>query len=263
MKRKLVVVKIGGNVLDHPEQLSNVLKAFHSINEYKILVHGGGRKASEILQKLGIEPQMVEGRRITDAETLQVIQMVYAGLINKNIVAELQALGCNAIGLSGADANTVMAEKRPVKAIDYGFAGDIKSVNGGIIGNLLNLGLSPVFCSVMHDGKGQTLNTNADTVAAELAAAMAKNFDVELLYCFEKNGVLQNPEDEDSVLRQITLATFEELSRQKIIGDGMIPKIQNALIAMQNGVRSCRIMHSGDLMKYTEGKRTGTEIILS
>jgi acetylglutamate kinase len=263
MKQKLIIVKIGGNVLDNPAQLTQVLKAFHSIKDFKILVHGGGKKASDVLNKLGIEPRMADGRRITDAETLEVIQMVYAGLINKNIVTELQALSCNAIGLSGADANTITAKKRPVKTIDYGFAGDIKSINFEMITNLLNLKLTPVFCSVMHDSKGQILNTNADTVAAKLAAAMSKNFEVELLYCFEKNGVLQNSENEDSVIKQITPASFEVLTNQKIIGNGMIPKIHNALFAVQNGVRSCRIMNSVKLNEYTAGKLTGTEIALS
>lgn len=261
MKEKLVVVKIGGTVLDHPARLTQFLVAFRTIKDSKILIHGGGLKASETLRKIGIEPKMVEGRRITDGQTLEIIQMVYAGLINTNVVAELQALGCNALGLCGADANVIIAQKRPVRSIDYGFVGDITSVNHEVLCGLLKLGFSPVFCSLTHNGKGQILNTNADTIAAEIAVAMTKNFAIELLFCLEKNGVLHNPEDENSLIPQINPVSFEILKGQKIIHAGMIPKIANAFFAVKNGGVSCRILKFSNLGKYIDGIMTGTEVL--
>ena len=198
----LHILKIGGKLIENPPRLERLLSDFTNLNGHKILVHGGGKRASQLCHALSIEPKMIEGRRITDEPTLEIVTMVYAGLINKNIVSQLQALGCNAIGLSGADGNAILAHKRIVKTIDYGFAGDIDAVNTNTIAGLVNLNLTPVFCAITHNGKGQLLNTNADTIAATLATALVKQYDVHLKYCFEKKGVLSDPDNDDSVIPQ-------------------------------------------------------------
>ncbi|MFD0798854.1 acetylglutamate kinase [Maribacter chungangensis] len=241
--KKLSIIKIGGNVIENKQELSTFLKLFAKLDGLKILVHGGGKLATQLATKLGIQSKMVAGRRITDAETLEVITMVYAGLANKNIVAQLQAHKCNAIGLSGADGNMIQAHKRPVTEIDYGFAGDVDDVNKNIISKLLKADLTPVFCAMTHDGEGQLLNTNADTIASEIAIAMSAFYETTLYYCFEKKGVLQNIKDEDSVISQINNRSYTKLLNEGIIVDGMIPKIDNCFYAVERGVEKVCIGH--------------------
>ncbi len=237
MKQKLSIVKIGGNVIEDSQELSNFLMYFVQLEGPKILVHGGGKLASQLAEKLGVESKMVGGRRITDAEGLKVITMVYAGLANKNIVARLQANQCNAIGLSGADANSIRAHKRPVKEIDYGFAGDVDGVNAHTIAILLNAGLTPVFCAMTHDGKGQLLNTNADTIASELAIGLSGAYKTTLYYCFEKKGVLYDVSDGTSVVRHIDQKRYKQLLHDGVIADGMLPKLENCFHALDKGVQ--------------------------
>lgn len=236
----LSIVKIGGNVIDHAANLDKFLASFGRLTGKKILVHGGGKIATELSKKLGIVPQMVDGRRITDAESLQVVTMVYAGLINKTIVAKLHALNHQAIGLSGADANLLYASKRRVEEIDYGFVGDIETVNTKFLTQLLASGFIPVVCSIAHDGKGQLLNVNADTIASTIAVAMAQkeSWEVRLWYVFEQAGVLSNPADSSSVISHIRPAFYEELKANGTVSGGMIPKLDNAFNALRNGVRS-------------------------
>lgn len=237
----LSIVKIGGNVIENKEELSKFLKLFAKLEGHKILVHGGGKKASEILKKMGIQPKMVGGRRITDKESLEVITMVYGGLVNKNIVARLYAHGCNAIGLSGADGDAIRAHKRPVNKIDYGFAGDIDSVNAQTISSLLRAGLVPVFCALTHDGNGQLLNTNADTIASEVAIGLSENYETTLYYCFEKKGVLKDVNDENSVIKHINSKKYKQLLSDDIIADGMLPKMENCFHALNKNVNEVRI----------------------
>lgn len=236
MKQSLSIVKIGGNVIESKDALKKFLGFFSKIKGPKILVHGGGKLATHLLQRLEIEPKMVGGRRITDAESLDVITMVYGGLTNKNMVAQLQALNCNAIGLSGADGNTIIAHKRPVKEIDYGFAGDVDGINAGLLSHLLTLGLTPVFCALTHDGKGQLLNTNADTIASEVAIGLSQLYDTTLYFCFEKKGVLRDVADDDSVIKHIDSAVYDSLLKQGIIADGMLPKLENCFHALRHQV---------------------------
>src|SRR5438105_3005896 len=212
-KHQLHIIKIGGNVIDNSENLYRFLKDFTGLPGQKILVHGGGKVATQLSETLGIEPKLVDGRRITDIETLRVVTMVYAGLINKNIVAQLQRFGNNAIGLTGADGDFIRAKKRPVKTIDYGFVGDIdeSSINPQNISSLMHAGFTPVFCALTHDGEGQLLNTNADTIASALAVALAKLYDTTLIYCFEKKGVLKDINDESSLVNEIDHKGYEEL----------------------------------------------------
>lgn len=237
MKQKLKIIKIGGNVINDKEALSSFLADFSKMEELKILVHGGGKRATQMANELGLKPKMIGGRRVTDEVTLEIVTMVYAGLINKNIITELQKNNCNAIGLSGADANTIVAHKRIVKDIDYGFAGDVDAVNSEVIKVFVDNNLTPVFCAITHDKNGQLLNTNADTIAAELAKGMSKYFEVELIYCFEKSGVLIDVENEDSVIEKINSETYPKLKKEGIIADGMLPKIDNCFDALQNGVK--------------------------
>jgi len=237
MKQKLSIVKIGGNVIENKTELTKFLRLFSDLESLKILVHGGGKLATKLAAKLGIESKMIGGRRITDAESLEVITMVYAGLTNKHIVSQLQANDCNAIGLSGADGNTIQAHKRPVGEIDYGFAGDIDGVNTKTISNLLSNSLTPVFCAMSHDGKGQLLNTNADTIASELAIGLSDIFDTTLYYCFEKKGVLMNISDENSVVEHIDSKKYNELLTDGIIADGMLPKLENCFHALHKNVK--------------------------
>ena len=236
--KKLKVVKIGGKVIDNQEQLAAVLSAFAKMDGPKVLIHGGGSKASAMEKTLGQSPKMIEGRRITDAQSLEVVVMVYAGLINKNIVAGLQANKCNAIGLSGADGNAIQCKKRPINPIDYGFVGDVKSVDDTFISNLLEAGLTPVFSAITHDGNGQLLNTNADTMAAEIAASMSTQYEVELTLAFEKEGVL---DAKGNVIEKITEVNFTQLKEEKVIIDGMIPKLSNAFDALKNGVQKVQL----------------------
>lgn len=236
MKPKLSIIKIGGNVIENKTELSKFFLSFSKMEEPKILVHGGGKLATELGKKLGIESKLVNGRRITNAQSLELITMVYAGLVNKNIVAKLQSHGCNAIGLSGADGNSVQAHKRPVKDIDYGFAGDVDSVGSQTIIQLLNSGLTPVFCAMTHDGKGQLLNTNADTIASELAIAMSDNYETTLYYCFEKKGVLKHMNDNESVIKHIDSGSYKKLLEENIIVDGMLPKMENCFHALKKNV---------------------------
>ena len=243
MIRKITIVKVGGAVVEDEAQLSRLLQDFCAIDGPKILVHGGGRRATKIAERLNIETKMVNGRRITDAEMLEVVTMVYGGLVNKNVVARLQALGCDAIGLTGADANILLSAKRPVKMVDgtpvdYGFVGDVKQANGTKIAHFIDTGLIPVIAPLTHDGEGHMLNTNADTMASETAKAMAAvGFDVTLIYAFEKPGVLHNPDDDNSVIATINHADFEVYKADGTISGGMLPKIENALAATDAGVK--------------------------
>lgn len=244
---EITIIKIGGQVIDEPERLNRALTGFSKTEGRKILVHGGGKIANQMLDSLGIKKQVVDGRRITNLESLKVVQMVYAGLVNKTIVARLQGLNCQALGLSGADANCILAEKRPVKEIDYGFVGDVTEVNESVLTGFINQDLTPVICSLTHDGEGQILNTNADTIATEIAIAMAKNYKVSLIYCFEQNGVLASMEDQESVIKELNPGYYQQLKAAGRIYEGMIPKLDNAFRALGHGVSRVFITHSDSL----------------
>ncbi|TBN02634.1 acetylglutamate kinase [Hyunsoonleella flava] len=235
-KEQLSIVKIGGNVIEDSSALDDFLQLFSKLEGYKILVHGGGKRATHVASKLGIASNMINGRRITDADTLEVITMVYGGLVNKNIVAKLQGLNIDAIGLTGADINSIYSKKRPVKEIDYGFVGDVKKVNHQSINKLIQADFTPVFCAITHDGNGQLFNTNADTIASELAIGLSKLYQVELYYCFEKNGVLKSVDDENSVIEYMDYGTYEQLKHQGAFHDGMLPKLDNSFRAIEFGV---------------------------
>lgn len=234
--KKLTVIKVGGGVLENPTEMEEFLNQFAAIDGRKVLVHGGGREANKMMERLGIQTKMVNGRRITDTQTLDVVTMVYGGLINKRTIAALQVRGCNAIGLTGADAGFIIANKRSVKDIDYGFVGDIEKVNSAILEQFLNLGLTPVIAPLTFDTNGSMLNTNADTIASEVAISLSDVYEVSLVYCFEKAGVLSNPNDDSSVIEDISLKTFIELKNKGIITDGMIPKLDNCFHALEKGV---------------------------
>ena len=236
MKEKLTIVKVGGKIVEEEESLARLLADFAAIDGHKLLVHGGGRSATRIAAQLSIESQMVNGRRITDAEMLKVVTMVYGGLVNKSIVAGLQAKGVNALGLTGADMNVIRSVKRPVKDVDYGFVGDVEKVDAALLGDLIARGIVPVMAPLTHDGDGHMLNTNADTIAGETAKALAAQFDVTLMYCFEKKGVLSDENDDDSVIPHIDRKRFEALVADGTIQGGMIPKIENSLSAVEAGV---------------------------
>ena len=236
MKEKLTVIKVGGKIVEEPETLNQLLADFSAIEGYKVLVHGGGRSATKLAAQLGIESKMVNGRRITDAETLKVVTMVYGGLVNKNIVAGLQAKGVNAMGLTGADMNVIRSVKRPVKDVDYGFVGDVQQVNAELLGDLIRRGVVPVMAPLTHDGQGSMLNTNADTIAGETAKALAQLFDVTLVFCFEKKGVLSDENDDESVIPVITPVEFKQYVEQGVIQGGMIPKLENSFSAIDAGV---------------------------
>lgn len=258
--QELTVIKIGGNVIDDPQALSAFLQNYAQIPGKKILIHGGGKIASGIGMQLGIEPKMAEGRRITDAGTLDVVTMVYAGLVNKNIVAKLQAEGLNAIGLSGADGNIIPATRRPVKTIDFGFVGDLQTenINYKALLALLDDGFSPVIAPITHDGKGQLLNTNADTIAATVAAALCNHRATSLVYCFEKKGVLRDPENDETVISVIQPEDYAELKAQGIISKGMIPKLDNAFAALKKGLKRVYICRADDLQTLSGGQQAGT-----
>ena len=237
MKEKLTIVKVGGAVVEDELQLSQLLKDFGAIEGRKVLVHGGGRKATKMADRLGIETKMVNGRRITDAAMLEVVTMVYGGLVNKYLVAQLQANGINALGLTGADANVILSHKRPLKdGIDYGFVGDVDYVAHQTLAHLIEAGIIPVMAPLTHDAEGHILNTNADTIASETAKALANSYDVTLIFSFEKKGVLSNPDDDDSVIPVITKEDFERYKADGTISGGMLPKIENALRAVEAGV---------------------------
>ncbi len=254
------VIKIGGNIIDNEQALSAFLSMFAVLPGKKVLVHGGGKLATQLADRLGVEQQMVDGRRITDAETLKIVTMVYAGYINKNIVAQLQANGSNAIGLTGADGNMIQAHKREHASIDYGFAGDIDAVNTSFLKNLLDNNITVVAAPITHDAKGQLLNTNADTIAQEIAKALAKEYKVQLIYSFEKKGVLLDVNDEASVIPEINAVKYAGLKEQQLIFAGMIPKLDNAFSALQNGVSKVIIGKAEELKELIAGK-TGTTII--
>lgn len=237
MKEKLTVVKVGGAVVEDAEQLAELLRNFSAIEGRKVLVHGGGRKATQVAGRLGVESRMVGGRRITDEQMLEVVTMVYGGLVNKQLVARLQANGVNALGLTGADADVIRSHKRPLKdGIDYGFVGDVDRVDGNILAQLVEAGITPVMAPLTHDGEGCILNTNADTIASETAKALAHKYDVTLIFSFEKKGVLRNPDDDDSVIPVITRTLFNKYKADGTISGGMLPKIENALAAVEAGV---------------------------
>lgn len=238
MKNKLTIVKVGGAIVEDSEKLNELLDNFAAIEGAKVLVHGGGRRATKVAAALGIESKMVNGRRITDADMLEVVTMVYGGLVNKNIIAKLQAKGINAIGLTGADMDVIHSHKRPVKdGIDFGFVGDVERVDANKIKLLIDGGITPVMAPLTHDVQGNILNTNADTIASETAKALAALYDVTLIYSFEKKGVLSNPDDDDSVIPVITRTDFNKYVANGTIAGGMIPKIENALAAVDAGVK--------------------------
>lgn len=252
---KLTLVKVGGKIVEEKETLDALLASFNSLDGLKVLVHGGGRSATKIAEQLGIETKMVNGRRITDEAMLKVVTMVYGGLVNKNIVAKLQSMGLNAIGLTGADLGYMTSDKRPVKDVDYGFVGDVKKVDSDILADLIAKGVVPVLAPLTHDGKGNLLNTNADTIAGEAAKALAKHFDVTLVFCFEKKGVLRDENDDDSVIENIGKADFEKYVADGTIQGGMIPKLENAFAAIDAGVKQVVITKADQL-----GKNTGTTV---
>ena len=239
----MIILKIGGNVIDNPPVLETVLRDFAGWQGSKILVHGGGKIANRLMEKIGIVPKLVEGRRVTDRETLEIVTMVYGGLINKNIVAALQSFSCNAIGMTGADANIIPAAKRPVKEVDYGFVGDVNAdcIAGDVLCGFLRAGLVPVLAPITHDGAGLLLNTNADTIASTVAITLSKAFKVKLVFCFEKKGVLRDPDDDDSVIDFIDEDLYSRYKSEGIITKGMIPKLDNAFAALRSGVAELRI----------------------
>ena len=244
---QLTIVKVGGKIVEEPESLDRFLRDFSRIAGQKILVHGGGRSATKLAEQLNIESQMVEGRRITDKETLKVVTMVYGGLVNKDIVARLQALNIDAIGLTGADMNTIRSIKRPIKDIDYGFVGDVKEINAPVFRDLLARNLVPVLAPLTHDGMGNMLNTNADTIAGETAKGLAFDFNVRLVFCFEKPGVLMDENDENSVIRNLDRELFLQYKKDRVIQDGMIPKLENAFTALAAGVKEVIITQASEI----------------
>lgn len=246
---QLNVIKIGGNVIDDPVALESFLKDFTKIEGPKILVHGGGKEATRLSSRLGIETRMIEGRRVTDRPTLEIVTMVYAGLVNKRIVSHLQALGCDAIGLCGADGNVIKATMRPKTPRDYGFVGDINpdEINAGFIRMLTDKGLTPVFCAINHDGRGELLNCNADSVASAVAIACSKFYEVTLTYCFEKAGVLTDVDNPDSLIPEIDSKSYEILKSSGAVSGGMIPKIDNAFAAISKGVTFVTIKSAGNI----------------
>ena len=268
----VAVIKIGGNIIDGEDKLSSFLRAFAAIRGKKILVHGGGKLATRLASAMGVQQQLVDGRRITDAQTLKIVTMVYAGYINKNIVAQLQALGCNAVGLSGADGNSILAHKRghaPAAQadqggirsdIDYGYVGDVDAVDAAFLEQLLRQEKTLVFAPITHDGNGQLLNTNADTIAGEIARALSASFSVNLVYSFEKSGVLMDAEDDGSVIGRIDPAYYKELKDRQLIFAGMIPKLDNAFAALDNGVSKVIIGRAEELSQLLAGT-SGTTIV--
>lgn len=238
MKEHLTIIKVGGKIVENSESLNALLKDFVAVEGKKLLVHGGGRSATQMAARLGVETKMVDGRRITDEAMLEVVTMVYGGLVNKRIVAGLQALGIDAVGLTGADMNIVLSDKRKVSALDYGWVGDVKRVNAEAVATLIESGCCPVVAPLTHDGCGHMLNTNADTMAGEMAKAMAAHYDVTLMFCFEKPGVLADENDDSSLIPTITPAVLDDLKRRGVVSGGMIPKLDNAIACVSAGVES-------------------------
>ena len=241
MKLPLTIVKVGGAVVEDSARLDSLLSDFAAIDGRKVLVHGGGRRATAIASRLGVESRMVDGRRVTDGAMLEVVTMVYGGLVNKDIVARLQARGINSIGLTGADGGVILSHKRPVKDVDYGFVGDVDRVDGSRLSSLIEGGFTPVMAPLTHDGHGQMLNTNADTIAAETAKALAERYDVTLMYCFEKPGVMAEPDDDSTLIPVITRQDFRRLKADGTVTGGMLPKLENAFSAIDAGVSRVNI----------------------
>jgi len=258
-KEKLSIIKIGGNIIEDDASLNAFLKLFSTVEGKKILVHGGGKSATAMASKLGIESKMVNGRRITDKETLEVITMVYGGLVNKNMVAKLQALQIDAIGLTGADINSIKSNKRQVTNIDYGFVGDVKEVASNSIDRLIKANFTPVFCAITHDGNGQLLNTNADTIASKVAIGMSKKYETTIYYCFELNGVLRNINDQNSVVKYLNINTYNKLLKDGNIADGMLPKLENCFDALKNGVSK---VNMGNTNMFTKENDNFTSITI-
>jgi acetylglutamate kinase len=255
----LKIVKIGGNIIEDDASLKAFLKLFANLKGKKILVHGGGKRATSVAAKLGIDSKMVKGRRITDAETLEVITMVYGGLVNKNIVAQLQALKVDAIGLTGADINSISSVKRPVNEVDFGFVGDVKKVAHNSIDKLIKADFTPVFCAITHDGNGQLLNTNADTITSQLAVGMSQLYETSIYYCFELNGVLKDINDKNSVIKHMDSKLYSELLGKGIIVDGMLPKLENCYDALKQGVKT---INMGNTSMLTQENDNFTRITL-
>lgn len=251
MKSKLQIIKIGGSLINDARKLDAFLYDFAQLTGCKILVHGGGNQASQLSKKLGVEPQKLDGRRITTVKDLEIVTMVYAGLINKNIVASLQHCGCFSIGLSGADANCIIADKRPVDPVDFGLVGDIKEINVNSVQLFLTNNITPVFCALTHNEQGQLLNTNADTIAAELAISMSSEYDTELIYCFEKKGVLADINNGSSIITSINLSEYQELKKAGVINEGMLPKMENCFNALKKNVSKV-IIGDANVIKCTE-----------
>lgn len=255
----IVIIKIGGNIIDDAAALNAFLKDFAKINVPKILIHGGGKIATQLSKTLGIETKMIDGRRITDEKTLEVVTMVYAGWISKNIVATLQAQNCNAIGLCGADANIIAAHKRKHPTIDYGFVGDIDNVNAAFLISLLQQNITPIIAPITHDGNGNLLNTNADSVASSIAIELSKIKNVTFLYCFEKAGLLDNIEDDNSIIPTLNIAQVEQLKEKQVITDGMLPKVQNIINALENNVEKVILCHAKNALSIVnENAKIGT-----
>jgi acetylglutamate kinase len=252
---KLTLIKVGGKIVEEEESLRRLLHDFAGIEGCKLLVHGGGRSATQLASRLGVETKMVNGRRITDLEMLKIVTMVYGGLVNKNIVAGLQALEVNALGLTGADMNLICSDKRPVKEIDYGYAGDVKTVNAACLVSLLQQHIVPVLAPLTHDKQGHLLNTNADTIAGETAKALAPYFDVALIFCFEKRGVLKDENNDNSVIPELTAELVKQYVQEGIIQGGMVPKLENAFEAVRSGVKEVIITHASEI-----NKNSGTRI---
>ncbi len=251
---QIIVVKVGGKVVENPEALNGLIKGFSALKCRKVMVHGGGVMATRVADAMGIKTTMVEGRRITSDQMIDVVTMVYGGLVNKRIVAQLQHHSVKAVGLCGADMNIMLADRRPpVKGIDYGWVGDVKHVDGKALSTIVESGVVPVIAPLTHDGKGQLLNTNADTIAAEVAKGLASLYDVTLVYCFEKNGVLLNPDDDDSVLHSLKASQYEAMKEMGIIKDGMVPKLDNAFSTLKHGVKEVIITSAASLGDLSRG----------
>lgn len=252
---KLTLIKVGGKIVEEQATLSRLLASFAAIPGRKVLVHGGGRSATAMASRLGIESRMVGGRRITDKSMLEVVTMVYAGLVNKNIVAGLQAQGVNALGMTGADMNILLSDKRPVGEVDYGYVGDVRRVDAAALSALIEMGVVPVIAPLTHDGRGSMLNTNADTMAGETAKALASRYEVSLVYCFEKRGVLRDENDDNSVIGEMTRQQFETYRVEGVVQGGMIPKLENAFDAIRHGVREVIITRADAIGQPHEGTR--------
>ncbi len=263
-KQKLYVIKIGGSLIDKEKDLMSFLEEFTSIKALRVLVHGGGKLASDLAEKLNIPQQMKDGRRVTDQKTLDIVTMVYAGKINKNIVVKLQRFNCSAIGFSGADGNLIKAEKRAVSNVDYGFVGDVvsQSVNVDLLQKFLELQLTPVFSAITHDQKGNLLNTNADSIASVLAQALSQIYDVELLYCFDKDGVLENVENSDSLVKTLNSKKYEQLRSENKLNEGILPKLKNAFLSKENNVNKVVLLNEAKLQNQLNYQNEGTEIYI-